>query len=178
MKNTAKNKILLQILKELNDQELTVTGVRNELMRNNHTFDLDKSSLRRWVNSRFVTLSRKGILTPHTKENTKKTFFRVNHQHPDLFSIPPLQTTFPQPKTNLPTKLCDAASDLKEDLETLRLTALTQVSEIDEYKRISQTYPHLKGPVLNQFALALNENCRTLGKIKAIETLLNATKIA
>ena len=57
--------IFFQILQEQKDQHLTVTYVRNEILRRDKSIKLDKAVLRRWVNGKFVTLVRRGTLSRH-----------------------------------------------------------------------------------------------------------------
>ena len=46
------------------------------------------------------------------------------------------------------------------------------MSEIEEYKRINELYPDLRSLVSQMFDVAVDENCRVIGKIRALEQLL------
>ena len=75
---------LFQILQEQKDQHLTVTYVRNEILRRDKSIKLDKAVLRRWVNGKFVTLVRRGTLSRHGNERGKVYYLFASQSHQDL----------------------------------------------------------------------------------------------
>lgn len=162
--------ILFQILQEQKDRPLTVTSVRNEIQRRDKTIKLDKAILRRWVNGKFVTLTRRGTLSKHRDERGKVYFKVARESDQDLQTdlLPRRAPRKPHPVgvTALPYE------DLKRELGEYRLEALSQMSEMEEYKRIGETYPDLRSLAAEKFEAAVDENCRVLGKIRAIEQLL------
>lgn len=162
--------IFFQILQEQKDQHLTVTYVRNEILRRDKSIKLDKAVLRRWVNGKFVTLVRRGTLSRHGNERGKVYYLFASQSHQD----PRLETLSEGSPIKKPiSRAAPLPYDaLKEELSEYRLKAITQMSEIEEYKRISELYPDLRSLVSQMFDVAVDENCRVIGKIRALEQLL------
>ncbi len=61
---------------------------------------------------------------------------------------------------------------LDRELESYRQTMLSQLGEIEEYRRIREQYPELGPAATTQFKQVVDENYRMLGRIRAIEKLM------
>lgn len=164
--------ILFQILQEQRDRALTVSSVRNEILRRDKSIKLDKAILRRWVNSKFVTLARRGTLEKYRDERGK-VFFKVARDSDDDLQADLLPR---RPHRRLDA-MAAPQEDMKPELNEYRLRALTQMSEMEEYKRIGENYPNLRDLAAEKFEAAVDENCRLLGKIRALEQMLGAGDI-
>lgn len=164
--------IFFQILQEQKDRQLTVTFVRNEILRRDKSIKLDKALLRRWVNGKFVTLVRRGMLSKHGSERGKVYYLVVRPSDQDLSTDPLTKDILDKRPYSPPSAL--PFDTLKKELNEYRLKALTQMSEIEEYKRIGELYPDLRSLVTEKFDAAVDENCRVIGKICALEQLLMA----
>lgn len=166
--------ILLEILREQTNCHLTVTSVRNEILQRDMTIQFDKANMRRWVNGKFKTLTRRGFLKKHVDEHGKAQYMVLDTED-ELLSAVVLRSRHPskQAATSSPyDSPADSFDQLKIELEAHRLKAISQLSEIEEYKRIKETFSDLRPLVELKFEAALNENCRILGKIRALEELL------
>ena len=161
--------ILFQILQEQKDRHFTVISIRNEILRRDKSIKLDKALLRRWVNGKFVTLVRRGTLSKHKNERGK-TYYLISNEGENL-QIDPVPTR--STSKRLPSVIPALPHEgLKKELSEYRLKAITQMSEMEEYKRIGEVYPDLRSLVTEKFEAAVDENCRVLGKIRALEQLL------
>lgn len=171
--STNRDTILFQILQEQKDRHLTVTSVRNEILRRDKSSMLDKVILRRWVNGKFVTLLRRGILAKHRNERGK-AYFVVLKTTEDMGHGRPPRAPAPQAPTPTDTKAPTALpyGQLRKELGEYRLKAISQMGEIEEYKRIGETYPDLRILATEKFESAVDDNSRLLGKIRALEKLL------
>lgn len=161
--------ILFQILQEQKDRNFTVISIRNEILRRDKSIKLDKALLRRWVNGKFVTLVRRGTLSKHKNERGK-TYYVITNENENL-QIDSVPTRLPPKQRPIVTPALPHEG-LKKELSEYRLKAITQMSEMEEYKRIGEVYPDLRSLVTEKFEAAVDENCRVLGKIRALEQLL------
>lgn len=168
---TNRDTILFQILQEQKDRHLTVTSIRNEILRRDKSFMLDKVILRRWVNGKFVTLLRRGILTKHRNERGKAYYTVVKDLEVTSRRRRPTDQHI-QVGASIPTAL--PYVQLRKELGEYRLKAISQMGEIEEYKRIRDAYPDLRIMVAEKFEFAIDENSRLLGRIRALEQLLSS----
>lgn len=175
MSDQTRNAILLMILEELKDQQITVTGVRDTILERSPQEVMRPADLRRWVNGQFVTLVRKGVMAKHPKKEGRRSFFTITGNIEKSAAKPksPSEPT-PTPKAPKAPKGSQSSSlhTLRDELEGHRLRALTELSEIDEYKRIIKQFPDLSAKTKVKFNIAIEENCKTLGRIKALEEIL------
>jgi|GEM_PF-7104497 len=169
--STNRDTILFHILQEQKDRHLTVTSVRNEILRRDKSSMLDKVILRRWVNGKFVTLLRRGILAKHRNERGK-AYFVVLKTTEDMGHGRPPQPPAQQAPTDTKAPIALPYVQLKKELGEYRLKAISQMGEIEEYKRIGETYPDLRSLTTEKFESAVDDNSRLLGKIRALEQLL------
>jgi hypothetical protein len=80
------------------------------------------------------------------------------------------QTPPVRPRASEPPPLL--YGQLRKELGEYRLKAISQMGEIEEYKRISENYPDLRLLATEKFESAVDENSRLLGRIRALEQLL------
>lgn len=172
MSDQTRNAILLMILEELKDQQITVTGVRDVILERNPQEVMRPADLRRWVNGQFVTLIRKGVMAKHPKTDSRRSFFTITGNI-DKSAAKPKSPSEPPPTPKAPKgSQSSSLHTLRDELEGHRLRALTELSEIDEYKRIIKQFPDLSAKTKVKFNTAIEENCKTLGRIKALEEIL------
>lgn len=149
-------------------------SVRSEILRRDKLTKLDKASMRRWVNSRFKTLVRRGVLEKHMDERGKAYFLVLDRNDEDLSKVVLASRRSPELKAEpvANEKARATLHQLKKDLEEYRLKAVSQLSEMEEYKRVGEVFPDLRALAQQKFEAAVDENCRVLGKIRALEQLL------
>lgn len=91
------------------------------------------------------TPSHYSIGTPHTKKSAKET---------KQLQVDPLQ-------------------ELKEQLKAHKLELLTTIAEIEEYEELCQQLPSKQLEIQQLYNDARNRYSKTLGKVKAIESLIS-----
>lgn len=166
--------ILLQILREHKDRHITVTSARNEILRRDKQVKLDKAALRRWVNGKFSTLARRGLIEKHLLERGKAHFLVLNKGDEEFAKVvlrPPTLVDRQTDASHRPSPV-NACDQLRKELDEYRLKAISQLGEIDEYRRVGEAFPDLRALAQEKFETTLDENCRILGKIRALEQLL------
>lgn len=174
----SRDAILLEILRAHKDQHLTVTSARNEILRQDNTLNPDRAALRRWVNGKFSTLVRRGLLEKQDLEHGKAHFLVLSKSDKDFADVVLRQ----RPNSDLPasaspsTESMKAYNQLRKELDGYRLKAASQLGEIDEYRRVGEAFPNLRSLAQERFEKALDENCRVLGRIRALEHLISNAK--
>ncbi|WOX06992.1 hypothetical protein [Microbulbifer pacificus] len=175
MSAAVRNEILLEILQELRDEQIVVTRVRDELAKRAPATGLDRAALRRWVNSKFASFARKGWLDRFHFDGSNRVYFLAGPNLPNYSTTPrnpKSKSDFAQTEESLPSQSSSISKQLMHELSQHSLSVVSQLSEIEEYKRIRDSYPELREMASARFNAAVDENCRTLGKVKALESLI------
>ncbi len=68
------------------------------------------------------------------------------------------------------------AEQLKEELSSHKLELLTTIAETEEYETLCQKLPSKQLEIQELYNDARNRYSKTLGKVKAIESLISRTK--
>ncbi|MFT6350546.1 MAG: hypothetical protein ACJAYB_003596 [Psychromonas sp.] len=172
---TKKDRILLDIINQHDATKIKITDIRDKLLVQYTSEELEFAAARRWVNGKLATFMNKGLLIRKKFPNSTKHYFEktpyfeqyVESQaqiSPPIITMPKLKS--PTPKNN---------NKLQDELETYRQTMLSQLGEIEEYQRIKENYPDLGDVASAQFKQVVDENYRMLGRIRAIEKLIANT---
>jgi hypothetical protein len=168
-----KDRILLEILSRYGADQITVTGVRDQLLSHYSDDTINPADARRWVNGKFSTLLNKGVLIRKKLPDSKKFYFKKTSYYEQYISSEPQPVSL--------TKTCAIPIDIKAEkrshplhteLESYRQTMLSQLGEIEEYRRIRETYPDLGDAAAVQFQEVADDNYRMLGRIRALEKLI------
>jgi hypothetical protein len=171
MKN--KDRILLTVLKQSQSTRIRVIDIRDQLIEQSREESLDPAAVRRWINGKFTTLANRGVLIRKSEPGSKKHYFEKSPYFDKYYaeqSIPQQETPDVTPKTPIAASADNTV--LHDELESYRQTMLSQLGEIEEYRRIRDQYPELEGVATTQFKQVVDENYRMLGRIRAIEKLI------
>jgi hypothetical protein len=170
--NSEKNQqILISTIAAVSSRSFTVTEIRNKLLKDSNLSSCDPAKTRRWIAGKFITFERWGWLEKETDEIKNRDYFKVLPKfHEDLERSKKEEADLLTPYTS---ENSDVFMCISKELEQYRKTIITQMSEIEEYKRIEHTYPELKNIATHRFQLVRDENYRLLGKMKALEHLIN-----
>ena len=173
MKN--KDLILLDILNQHETDSIKITDVRDELLNRCSDENLHPADTRRWINGKFSTLVNKGVLTRKKLPNSKKHTFEKTPYFEEYITTHSL--VLPKFRAVLPTSeiVANKNNNLDVELESYRQTMLSQLGEIEEYRRIREEYPELGEAAAKEFKQAVDDNYRMLGRMRAIEKLIEKT---
>jgi len=165
-----KDLILLAILNDPLMKCIRVTEVRDRFIEQYDNKEADPAATRRWVNGKFNTFVNRGVLARKSMPDSKKHYFEKTAYFDEYFVA---QTESPKEIENNdePSTTADNAV-LDQELESYRQTMLSQLGEIEEYRRIREQYPELGTAATTQFKQVVDENYRMLGRIRAIEKLI------
>jgi hypothetical protein len=166
MNSVENQKLLIEVLKRYANQRFTVTDIRDVFI-NETSLHLDSAKVRRWVAGKFATFTRRGWLVKESDELRSKDFFTLSHAfwQDRRFHL--------ASEENLSNKTDEQAiKQLSKELEHCKRSIITQLSEIEEYKRIQRDYPELKTKALSRFERVLEENYQLLGRVRALENMM------
>ena len=171
----SKDRILLDILNQHEADGIKITDVRDELLNRCSDENLHSADTRRWINGKFSTLVNKGVLTRKRLPNSKKHTFEKTPYFEEYITTH--SQALPKNKAVLPTSetVADKNNSLNVELESYRQTMLSQLGEIEEYRRIREDYPELGEAAATEFKQAVDDNYRMLGRMRAIEKLITKT---
>jgi hypothetical protein len=154
-----------------------VTEVRDELIEQSDVDKNESARLRRWIAGKFVTFERWGWLKKDTDTLKERDYFTVLPKlHMDLDPKPTKSTGIVMPSHELDEENIGVFAQISNELEQYRKRIITQISEIEEYKRVEITYPELKKIATHRFQEVVDENYRLLGKVKALENLMTSAE--
>jgi hypothetical protein len=170
-----KDRILLDILNEHKPESIKITDVRDELLNRCNDENLNPADTRRWINGKFSTLVNKGVLTRKKLSNSKKNTFEKTPYFEEYIATQPLVLSKKKPVPSKSETVVDKNNRLHVELESYRQTMLTQLGEIEEYRRIREDYPELGQAAATEFRQAVDDNYRMLGRMRAIEKLIAKT---
>lgn len=165
-----KDRILLDILKQSSTKRILVVAVRDMFIEQLGDEAADPAATRRWVNGKFKTLINKGVLVRKSNPDSKKHHFEKTAFF-DQYLASQVEPTRETTNNDLPLPSVEGAV-LDRELESYRQTMLSQLGEIEEYRRIREQYPELGPAATTQFKQVVDENYRMLGRIRAIEKLM------
>lgn len=172
----SKDRILLEILNRTQSSQIKVTELRDQLMAHYGNESLDPAATRRWVNGKCTTLVNRGLLTRKQLPNSKKYGFEKTPAFESYFNEKVSIASGHEPVAMESVDKAELNTNaLHDELESYRQTMLSQLGEIEEYRRIREEYPELGNAAAEQFRLAVDDNYRMLGRIRAIEKLIAST---
>jgi len=174
MNSEKKQQLLISILTSLSKKLFTVTEVRDKLLNDADFSGVDRAKIRRWVAGKFVTYQRRGWLTKVTDELKNRDYFKLLPKFSEELQYS--ESGDSEVQADLTTENSNVLMKISRELEQYRKTIITQMSEIEEYKRIEHAYPELKRIATHRFHMVRDENYRLLGKMKALEHLISRTK--
>lgn len=168
-----KDRILLSLLNQSQSTHIRVIDIRDQFIEQCREESLDAAAVRRWINGKFTTLVNRDVLIRKSAPGSKKHYFEKSpyfDKYCTEQSIPQQET--PDATSKTPVVASADNTVLHDELESYRQTMLSQLGEIEEYRRIRDQYPELEVVATTQFKQVVDENYRMLGRIRAIEKLI------
>ena len=163
--------LVVQIIKVPNFNNFTTSDVRSAYIAISKDSLLDPVVVRRKLYSELLKLVNKGWLKK--KSSYKKKGIRFCKT--ELFDVETLITFI----ANSPQKITpydDIKRSLTAKLDHYKSELLLNCGETEAYKELYDEFPELITEIHNQHNQAKDTNIKILGRIKAIENLINQEK--
>ena len=163
--------LVIQIIKVPNFNNFTTSDVRAAYITLSKDHVLDPVIIRRKLYAELLKLVKKGWLKKKSPNNKRGTRFSKT----DLFDAQKLiEHVAENPRDITP---CDGMKkSLTAKLNNYKAELLLNLGETEAYKELYDEFPELVTEIQNQYNQARDNNTKILGKIKAIESLLNQKK--
>ena len=173
------DRLLVQIISAPNFDHFSAVELRAAYITLHSDKDLVPSAARRFVYAELVKLVKNGWLR---KTITKKKEI-TNFSKTDLFDADKLtfectENSNENSNENSQTNTVNNAiqNSLQERLNEYKNELLMSYGESSEYKKLCNDFPELYELLQPQYNNAREQNSRLLGKIKAVENLINDGK--
>ncbi|MGP9669788.1 hypothetical protein ACT3S9_00445 [Pseudoalteromonas sp. AOP31-A2-14] len=162
---------MAQIIKAPNFDNFTTSEVRSSYITLKNDPSLDPVVVRKKLYAELLKLVNKGwLLKKNTNKKARTRFSKTKLFDAEYFNS--LQATQPV-KTNLEEK---THRNLNAKLNHYKAELLLNLGESEAYKELYLEYPELVEEIQPLFNTAKDNNTRILGKIRAIEGLLEHNK--
>jgi hypothetical protein len=158
-----------QIIVETDFDHFTTSDVRSAYLALKNDPALVSTTVRRNIYSELLKLVKKGWLKKLV--SNKKGFTRFNKT--DTFDVNAITTLANAGITNALEKQGDKEVKLLGKLNHYKAELLLNIGESEAYKELYSEFPELVNELQPQYNKARDNNTRILGKIRAIEGLLN-----
>lgn len=165
--------LITQIIVATNFDHFTTSDVRSLYLSLKNDNSLDRSVVRRHIYSQLLKLVKKGWLNKIVAK--KKGFTRFSKT--DSFNVNALQLKV----TVLPDSALDDGENKKQQLlaklNDYKNEFLLSLGESEAYKDLYSELPELVDEIQPKYNKARDNNTKLLGKIRAIEGLLNQDEL-
>ena len=163
--------LVVQIIKAPNFNNFTTSDVRSAYIAISKDAFLDPVIIRRKLYAELLKLVNKGWLRKQLSNKRKGTRFIKT----ELFDVQKLIVYATDNYQQI--KLCD---EIKKSLTTklnhYKAELLLNLGETEAYKELYDEFPELVTEIQCKYNQARDNNTKILGKIKAIESLINQEK--
>jgi hypothetical protein len=160
-----------QIIKTPNFDNFTTSDVRSSYITMSNDASIDLIAIRRKIYAELLKLVKKGWLIKKSSNKKKGTRFKKT----ELFDAIKLITDITTKNTTL-----EDYDNIKQSLTTklnhYKTELLLNIGESEAYKELYDEFPQLGENIQSNYNKARDNNTKILGKIKAIEYLINQDK--
>ena len=140
--------------------------------------DLSKKQVQQFVQRNLDRMEWAGFIVKEQSKANKYPSYQLTEQfHPDNYAVgsPHCKNT----NTNISTTSSSESNhidDLKELLKNHKLELLTTISEAEEYEALSKQLPNRRDDLQELYNDARNRYSKTLGRVKAIESIITKSQ--
>lgn len=156
---------LIQAISTFDTQRFRVTEIRDRYMRL-YSDTQNKNNVRRWVHSFMRTFIKHGLLIDVTENSDKAAHYRAT----DKFLA--MNNSQNDEKMDDKTSLKSSHPMLQKRLLARQHDILISLGATEELESLKNEFPHMAERINQKLSAFKDQNVRTLGKIKALESLL------
>jgi hypothetical protein len=158
--------LVAQIIVAANFNHFTTSNVRSAYLTLKNDPSLDSSSVRRKIYAELLKLVKKGWLKKLISNKKELTSFTKT----ELFNVEEIRSKI---KTKTTNNTNEKQEQLLGKLNHYKTELLLNIGESEAYKELYSEFPELVDELQPQYNKARDNNTRILGKIRAIEGLMN-----
>lgn len=162
---------LMETLAAQTGVSFTVVSIRDQMVKGDISIEMDHAALRRWINGKFKTFVKKGLLISETLPDRKRHSYILS---PDF----PLGNDKTESKgLNIDDEKTEISNSINRQLQEYRMQLNIQLGEASEYQRLCSEYPALKKKLVKKTELLIEDNHRLLGRLRALEETLKFQEV-
>jgi len=165
--------VVAQIILPSDFDNFTTNDVRSSYVTLKADLDKNPAQIRRKIYAELLKLVNKGWLTKVVSKTKQMTRFNKTN----LFNVNVIKSKFMS--TAIPSSVAedDKQAVLYSKLNHYRTDLLLNIGEAEAYKELYSEHPELVDELQPQYNTARDNNTKILGKIRAIEGLINKHKL-
>lgn len=156
---------LVQAISSFDTQRFRVTEIRDRYMRL-YPDTQNKNDVRRWVHSFMRTFIKHGLLIDVTENIDKAAHYRATDR------LHALNNTQTDKKMDYEITLNSSYPEIQKRLVARQHDILISLGATEELESLKTEFPDMAARIDQQLSAFKDQNVRTLGKIKALESLL------
>lgn len=164
--------VVAQIILPSDFDNFTTNDVRSSYVTLKVDLDKNPAQIRRKIYAELLKLVNKGWLTKVVSKTKKMTRFNKTN----LFNVNVIKSKFMSTAIST-TSTDDKQAVLSSKLNHYRTDLLLNIGEAEAYKELYSEHPELIDELQPQYNTARDNNTKILGKIRAIEGLINKHEI-
>ena len=161
--------VVAKIIVATDFNHFTTSDVRSAYLALKNDPSLELNKVRRKIYAELLKLVKKGWL--NKLKSNKKGFTRFSKT--DIFDVNAITVLTKLDIPNSTQKYIDKKTKLLGKLNLYKAELLLNIGESEAYKELYSEFPELVDELQPQYNKARDNNTRILGKIKAIEGLLD-----
>ena len=171
------DEVLISILSRSDFDDFTVLELRDACLKKLKSNGIGKVEARRFVYGNLLRLLKKGFLKRIDAEDKRKTKYlkTVKFHESSLVN---------DEDSNSASKYGEQSNgdrgllkQLTEKLQRYKLEMLSHVGESEEYKSLYSEFPQMKEMLQERYNNARDESSKLLGRVKALETLIEQQRL-
>jgi hypothetical protein len=165
---------LLSLLTSDEFQEFRSAELVEAYLKLTGTPKLNKRQAKQFIQRNIDRLIWAGFAEALPSKMTNRPTYRLTDRfHPDNYSIGSPHRARSATATTSPPTSDIHINDLHEQLKKHKLELLTTISEAEEYEALSSQLPSRRKDLQELYNDARNRYSKTLGKVKALESLIS-----
>lgn len=161
--------VVAQIISAADFDNFTTNDVRTSYVALKGDSDKDLAQIRRKIYAELLKLVNKGWLTKVMSKTKKMTRFNKTK----MFGANFIETIFTDKSASKTSNQVHKQAVLFSKLNHYRTDLLLNMGEAEAYKELYSEHPELVDELQPQYNTARDNNTKILGKIRAIEGLIN-----
>lgn len=167
------DKILIELLRKQLDTPFSTTSIRDlYVLQIPEGQRPGRNQLRKHIYKELLRLESAKVIERHGGSTGRgcKFTFRPEHSSVELEARPsPFETSDPHVESPMDVKTQRA---LQEELSQRRIELVASIGEAEEYQRLYNKYPALRGAVKEQYLESREKSTKLLGQLRAVESVI------
>jgi len=168
------DKTLIELLQEQSDTPFSTTDIRDlYISRVPDGQRPERNQLRKYIYKELLRLESAGLVERHGGSRGRGCQFTFCPER-SFVTLEAKPSPFENSGPNVePTIDIDTQRALQEELSQRKIELVASIGEAEEYQRLYNKYPALRGAVKEQCLESRERSTKLLGQLRAVETVIS-----